>query len=118
MFYFILEPGPGPGSCRVLYQSLSINVCNEKTEVISFHRAYWRFSRRRSGVEWVEFDAPCWWERWLSKELGLPSLELAASLNLEMDGWNTIVSFGARPIFRGELLVSRSHLSVREFFFC
>ena len=22
-----------------------------------------------------------------------------------MDGWNTIVSFGFRPIFRGELLV-------------
>ena len=23
-----------------------------------------------------------------------------------MEGWNTIVSFGARPIFRGKLLVS------------
>ena len=37
-----------------------------------------------------------------------PSLKLTASLHLEMDGWNTVVTsflFGL-PIFRCELLVS------------
>ena len=36
----------------------------------------------------------------------VPSLKLTASLHLKMDGWNTIIPIGFRPIFRGELLVS------------
>ena len=45
---------------------------------------------------------------WMGGAL-LPSLKLTASSPLKMDGWNNFsFPFGARPIFRGELLVSGS----------